>query len=85
MYAKETAHRANASRIRSRSAFVALPVRIFLQDFGTRSPRHDDLRMDDDIRWEFVQRLQIVAKRLLHKMPFLYAGRANLAVQQVTR
>lgn len=39
--------------------------------------------MDDDIRRQSVQPLKMVAKRLLDEMAFLYAGRANVPLQEV--
>src|SRR5882724_11005261 len=54
-----------------------------LQDRCSGSPRHDQLGMDDDVRRQLLQCLQVVPESLLDEMAFLHAGGADVPLKQV--
>jgi hypothetical protein len=56
-----------------------------LQDGRSGSPRHNDLRVDDDVSRQFMQRLQVMPECLLDEMALLYSSGANMPLQQIPR
>ena len=54
--------------------------RDLLQDRLAGLPRHDELRMDNDVSRQLMESLEMVAEGLLDEVPFLHAGRTEIGV-----